>query len=264
MSNISIVSTKNFKYRESFEFRLQKAIVFATTENHHFHISNDTIADIVALEALAKLDYQNVTIYHLGHRAENMFAIHPKGWQTVQLNSEQERIEKLSSCENMIVVDLPMMSLQNVIKNYKGKLNVIVPGVNISSKECGIGGALSINDRFARENGKIKNKYPIKWGDKIYDCAIDLFKDKTEMNKYFLKHYKECKIDSDWLTECMFIKFVSNTYLWKSVFIRGGIDFLMNCSHYNSTPNPYQGEGLSCVYIYSLINAYEAATKYCY
>ena len=168
---------------------------------------------------------------------------------------------------------------QNIDSFTKGKVIVICEGINISSDEAGLGGALSINDKAAYRKNKIKRTYSVEWGGVEYDGAIDIWNNDEIKNKYLnyeVTHniYEPLPL---FMRDIMKAKFISNKCLHDEIRSKGGIDFLRRCKHIksnNNSPkfrnlsvyhyliisgvnsNMWEGKGYNSLYIDCLIDAY--------
>ena len=250
--------------RERFISKLENAI----QANQTINIGDSHPIDLLAQYQLGIRNYDNVVVYHNEENPKNMYQW--QKWETVYVRGTVHDRKK-AMMENSdflcLVCNSPYESNLD-IDNYNGRIHFVTKGVNISSSEGGIGGALCINDRQCRQNGLIKKEYPVIYQGKRYNCAIDLFTDETKKKEFFqLNNNPESLYeldDRDWLGHCLTEKFKSNPRLWLAVKKRGGIYFLEGCTHYKKgVVSPYEGDSVYSVYICFLIDAYINAEEFC-
>ena len=249
--------------KERFIQRLENAMY----ANQTINVGDKHPIDLFAHYQLGIRQYPNVVVYHNDSTPKNMY----KGlnWETKYVDGDTKQA-MIRDSQFLCVVCQSAFDLGFNVDDYSGDIYYITKGVNISTNEKGIGGALCIDDRSNRQRNLINKKYPVFYQGQMFDCAIDMYQNKELMDNYFSS--TEANLDrvdeGDWLVVCLTEKFKSNPCLWKAVKERGGVYYLDGCTHYRNktsgeSETKYEGEGTFSLYICHLIDAYIEAEDYC-
>ena len=221
MSTISMITTASAPDEEGVKDRLIQRLESAIQAEQTINIGDTDAIDLLAQYQLGIRNYNNVVVYHTDETPRNNCRY--MSWDTVRVDGTIED-RKNAMTENADYVCVVCDSASDVdlsIDRYKGVVHYVTKGVNISSSERGIGGALCIDDRKCRESRLISREYPVFYQGLIYNCAIDLFRDEQKKREYFELHNNAGSLykldDRDWLGVCLTEKFKSNPRLWLSV-----------------------------------------------
>lgn len=248
--------------KERFIQRLENAMY----ANQTINVGDTHPIDLLAQYQLGIRDYRNVVVYHNGDTPKNIYkGLH---WETQHVEGSIIDIKKamIDNSQYLCIVCSSVYESNLDIKDYSGGIFYVTKGINISSNEKGIGGALCIDDRRARNQGLITKKYPVFYKGETFECGIDLFRDQELMYQHFsdIGANLETVDEGDWLIVCLTEKFKSNPSLWRVVKERGGVYFLDGCTHYRQgSISKYQGESIYSLYICHLIKVYIEAEEFC-
>ena len=268
MSTISVLASQSVSNEDGIKQRFIQRLKNAICANQTINVGDSHPIDLLAHYQLGINSYPNVVVYHNNNEPKNIYKGLDWGTKSIDGSVADAKQAMIKDSQFLCVVCDSVFNIGVNVDDYSGDIYYVTKGVNISSNEKGIGGALCIDDRTNRNKGFITKPYPVMYQGEIFDCAIDLFRNKTLMNKYF--HSIETnpdKIDPlDWLIVCLTEKFKSNPFLWRAVKERGGVYYLDGCTHYkagNINDVKYEGEGPYSLYICSLIDAYIEAESFC-
>lgn len=125
-----------------------------------------------------------------------------------------------------------------------------IPGINISSRTVGLGGALTNPTVLALRNKSIDRSYPVK------DKTGRIWPDVESAYKF----YKTGELHKDMarMTKIIRAKLTQHPALSVQIAERGGVDWLATCSHFVGVDDSrWEGSGTNSAFIRCLIDAYE-------
>ena len=233
--------------------------------NHSINVGDAKGIDYFTQLYLNSQNWKKVCVWYTDSTPRNI--VENPYWKRLKVvggYTKRDR-EMLNNSDELIAVwnNKSPGTKRNIDSFTKGKVTVMCEGINISSDEAGLGGALSINDKAAYRKNKIKRTYSLEWDGVEYDGAIDIWNNDKIKNKYLnyeIEHniYEPLPL---FLRDIMKAKFISNKCLHDEIRNKGGIDFLRRCKHIkNNRPSKvrdmWEGEGYESLYIDCLIDAY--------
>ena len=216
-----------------------------------FNIGDANGVDVEAQKILNQMNHQNVVVWHVKGKLRNLandtWKTQPVEYKNHSTRFTERDSAMIENADKLIAVwnGKSKGTLRN-IQSFKGEVELIREGINISSTSDGIGGALSLRDDLANQRKFIKKSYPVTAHyelleencvktQKDFSSVYDLLR-SMEVVSNTVDVLDECRYGKvyasniEWLTYCLKAKFLSNEYLFKAVKERGGYDWLNTCS----------------------------------
>ena len=232
--------------------------------SYTINVGDASGVDYLVQSYLSECGYDKVKVWHCTEYPRN-FVPHPN-WELVKVegNYTARDIAMCESSNELLAIwdNISRGTKKNINSFDKTNVVLVCSGVNISSQSRGIGGALIVNDKVARERKLINEAYPVEFKGKTYDCAVDIWNStevRYEYSKQELEIGKEQK--NVLMTDILTAKFISNPQLWEKVDFRGGESWLRRCEHYLSRRSIWEGKGNDSEYINCLSDAFVKARR---